>query len=107
MYSPLLSIIKLVQLHLETKIVLKLERNHHSVWHNHEISVYVNMFFLYLQSNIRSNLQYASLSALRRLPLDPGNPAFLHRAIQGSVFQTLMNVFHILNTMILLLPNFL
>lgn len=46
------------------------------------------MFFLYLQSNIRSNLQYASLSALRRLPLDPGNPAFLHRAIQGSVVQT-------------------
>ncbi|KAI8571219.1 hypothetical protein RHMOL_Rhmol01G0101900 [Rhododendron molle] len=32
---------------------------------------------------IRSNLQYAALSALRRLPLDPGNPAFLHRAVQG------------------------
>ncbi|GFS44291.1 SH3 domain-containing protein [Actinidia rufa] len=34
---------------------------------------------------IRSNLQYAALSALRRLPLDPGNPAFLHRAVQGEV----------------------
>lgn len=38
------------------------------------------------QSIIRSNLQYAALSALRRLPLDPGNPAFLHRAVQGLVF---------------------
>ncbi|EMS54597.1 hypothetical protein TRIUR3_17909 [Triticum urartu] len=35
------------------------------------------------ESILRSNLQYASLSALRRLPLDPGNPAFLHRAVQG------------------------
>jgi hypothetical protein len=35
------------------------------------------------QSIVRSNLQYAALSALRRLPLDPGNPAFLHRAVQG------------------------
>ncbi|OMP05175.1 hypothetical protein CCACVL1_02029, partial [Corchorus capsularis] len=35
------------------------------------------------ESIIRSNLQYAALSALRRLPLDPGNPAFLHRAVQG------------------------
>ncbi|KAB1212014.1 hypothetical protein CJ030_MR5G025398 [Morella rubra] len=35
------------------------------------------------ESVIRSNLQYAALSALRRLPLDPGNPAFLHRAVQG------------------------
>ncbi|KAK6126643.1 hypothetical protein DH2020_039619 [Rehmannia glutinosa] len=34
-------------------------------------------------SIIRSNLQYAAISALRRLPLDPGNPAFLHRAVQG------------------------
>ncbi|KAL3021682.1 hypothetical protein AAZX31_05G205700 [Glycine max] len=34
-------------------------------------------------SIIRSNLQYAALSALRRLPLDPGNPAFLHYAVQG------------------------
>ncbi|TQE03481.1 hypothetical protein C1H46_010796 [Malus baccata] len=33
---------------------------------------------------IRSNLQYGALSALRRLPLDPGNPAFLYRAVQGS-----------------------
>lgn len=37
------------------------------------------------QSIIRSNLQYAALSALRRLPLDPGNPVFLHRAVQGLV----------------------
>ncbi|GAU11819.1 hypothetical protein TSUD_75700 [Trifolium subterraneum] len=36
------------------------------------------------ESIIRSNLQYASLSALRRLPLDPGNPAFLHYAALGS-----------------------
>ncbi|KAG8086243.1 hypothetical protein GUJ93_ZPchr0010g10477 [Zizania palustris] len=26
--------------------------------------------------------EYASLSALRRLPLDLGNPTFLHRAVQ-------------------------
>jgi len=32
---------------------------------------------------MRSNLQYAAMSALRRLPLDPGNPLFLHRAAQG------------------------
>lgn len=38
------------------------------------------------QSIIRSNLQYAALSALRRLPLDPGNPVFLHRAVQGLAF---------------------
>ncbi|XP_010247384.2 PREDICTED: uncharacterized protein LOC104590415 [Nelumbo nucifera] len=38
------------------------------------------------ESIIRSNLQYAALSALRRLPLDPGNPAFLHRAVQGVSF---------------------
>ncbi|KAJ8769155.1 hypothetical protein K2173_000930 [Erythroxylum novogranatense] len=35
------------------------------------------------ESTIRSNLQYAALSALRRLPLDAGNPAFLLRAAQG------------------------
>ncbi|KAL5052780.1 hypothetical protein RYX36_033462 [Vicia faba] len=34
-------------------------------------------------SIIRGNLQYAALSALRRLPLDPGNPAFLHYAVLG------------------------
>uniref|UniRef100_A0A804MHY9 Uncharacterized protein n=1 Tax=Zea mays TaxID=4577 RepID=A0A804MHY9_MAIZE len=35
------------------------------------------------QSIIRGNLQYASLSALRRLSLDPGNQTFLHRDVQG------------------------
>ena len=40
-------------------------------------------YLITLQSAIRSNLQYAALSTLRRLPLDPGNPAFLHRAVQG------------------------
>lgn len=35
------------------------------------------------ESAVRSDLQYAALSTLRRLPLDPGNPAFLHRAVQG------------------------
>jgi hypothetical protein len=35
------------------------------------------------ESALRSNLQYAALSTLRRLPLDSGNPAFLHRAVQG------------------------
>ncbi|GMJ13209.1 TPLATE-associated SH3 domain containing protein [Hibiscus trionum] len=35
------------------------------------------------ESIIRSNLQYVALSALRRLPLDPGNPAVLHHAVQG------------------------
>jgi hypothetical protein len=44
------------------------------------------LFFFILQSIIRGNLQYASMSALRRLPLDPGNPAFLHRVVQGWVF---------------------
>ncbi|XP_073289882.1 uncharacterized protein [Primulina huaijiensis] len=38
------------------------------------------------ESVIRSNLQYAAISALRRLPLDPGNPVFLHRAVQGVSF---------------------
>ncbi|KAI4371226.1 hypothetical protein MLD38_019488 [Melastoma candidum] len=43
---------------------------------------------------IRSNLQYAALSALRRLPLDPGNPAFLHRAVQGVSFADPVAVRH-------------
>ncbi|OWM90233.1 uncharacterized protein LOC116187487 [Punica granatum] len=43
---------------------------------------------------IRSNLQYASMSALRRLPLDPGNPAFLHRAVQGVSFSDPVAVRH-------------
>ncbi|CAA7389853.1 unnamed protein product [Spirodela intermedia] len=46
------------------------------------------------ESIIQSNLQYASLSALRRLPLDPGNPAFLHRAIQGVSFSDPVAVRH-------------
>ncbi|KAL6977921.1 hypothetical protein U1Q18_026707 [Sarracenia purpurea var. burkii] len=45
---------------------------------------------------IRSNLQYAALSALRRLPLDPGNPAFLHRAVQGVSFADPVAVRHAL-----------
>ncbi|KMS98401.1 hypothetical protein BVRB_4g092800 [Beta vulgaris subsp. vulgaris] len=43
---------------------------------------------------IRSNLQYAALSALRRLPLDPGNPVFLHRAAQGISFADPVAVRH-------------
>ncbi|XP_074285302.1 uncharacterized protein LOC141610898 [Silene latifolia] len=43
---------------------------------------------------IRSNLQYAALSALRRLPLDPGNPSFLHRAAQGISFADPVAVRH-------------
>ncbi|ONK62002.1 uncharacterized protein A4U43_C08F35790 [Asparagus officinalis] len=43
---------------------------------------------------IRNNLQYAALSALRRLPIDPGNPAFLHRAIQGISFADPVAVRH-------------
>lgn len=43
---------------------------------------------------IRSNLQYAALSALRRLPLDPGNPVFLHRAAQGVSFADPVAVRH-------------
>ncbi|KAM6548492.1 hypothetical protein CsatB_020168 [Cannabis sativa] len=43
---------------------------------------------------IRSNLQYAALSALRRLPLDPGNPAFLLRASQGVSFADPVAVRH-------------
>uniref|UniRef100_A0A1D1YDP9 Lysine-specific demethylase 2A n=1 Tax=Anthurium amnicola TaxID=1678845 RepID=A0A1D1YDP9_9ARAE len=48
------------------------------------------------ESIIQSNLQYAALSALRRLPLDPGNPAFLHRAIQGASFSDPVAVRHAL-----------
>ncbi|KAH9805492.1 SH3 domain-containing protein [Citrus sinensis] len=48
------------------------------------------------ESIIRSNLQYAALSALRRLPLDPGNPAFLHRAVQGVSFADPVAVRHAL-----------
>ncbi|GAA0165131.1 scaffold/adaptor protein [Lithospermum erythrorhizon] len=46
------------------------------------------------ESIIRGNLQYASLSALRRLPLDPGNPAFIHRAVQGVSFADPVAVRH-------------
>ncbi|KAK4382845.1 Serine/threonine-protein kinase STY13 [Sesamum angolense] len=46
------------------------------------------------ESIIRSNLQYAALSALRRLPLDPGNPAFLQRAAQGVSFSDPIAVRH-------------
>ncbi|KAK6944634.1 SH3 domain [Dillenia turbinata] len=46
------------------------------------------------ESIIRSNLQYAALSALRRLPLDPGNPVFLHRAAQGVSFADPVAVRH-------------
>ncbi|KAF6137353.1 hypothetical protein GIB67_036390 [Kingdonia uniflora] len=48
------------------------------------------------ESIIRSNLQYAALSAMRRLPLDPGNPAFLHRAVQGVSFADPVAVRHAL-----------
>ncbi|XP_050227678.1 uncharacterized protein LOC126677210 [Mercurialis annua] len=51
------------------------------------------------ESIIRSNLQYAALSALRRLPLDPGNPAFLHRAVQGVSFSDPIAVRHALEIM--------
>ncbi|XP_021773444.1 uncharacterized protein LOC110737397 [Chenopodium quinoa] len=43
---------------------------------------------------VRSNLQYAALSALRRLPLDPGNPVFLNRAAQGISFADPVAVRH-------------
>ncbi|XP_073149287.1 uncharacterized protein [Henckelia pumila] len=46
------------------------------------------------ESVIRSNLQYAAISALRRLPLDPGNPVFLHRAVQGVSFSDPVAVRH-------------
>ncbi|KAL0673639.1 hypothetical protein Bca4012_001620 [Brassica carinata] len=46
------------------------------------------------ESIIRSNLQYAAMSALRRLPLDPGNPVFLHRAAQGVSFADPVAVRH-------------
>ncbi|KAH7351861.1 hypothetical protein KP509_19G017700 [Ceratopteris richardii] len=49
-----------------------------------------------LQSAVRSNLQYAALSTLRRLPLDPGNPAFLHRAVQGIACADPVGVRHAL-----------
>ncbi|EOA12314.1 hypothetical protein CARUB_v10007939mg [Capsella rubella] len=46
------------------------------------------------ESIMRSNLQYAAMSALRRLPLDPGNPLFLHRAAQGVSFADPVAVRH-------------
>ncbi|KAG6386921.1 hypothetical protein SASPL_152101 [Salvia splendens] len=46
------------------------------------------------ESVIPSNLQYAAIIALRRLPLDPGNPAFLHRAAQGVLFSDPVAVRH-------------
>nr|VDD31663.1 unnamed protein product [Brassica oleracea] len=46
------------------------------------------------ESIIRSNLQYTAMSALRRLPLDPGNPLFLHRAAQGVSFADPVAVRH-------------
>ncbi|GJN30987.1 hypothetical protein PR202_gb19338 [Eleusine coracana subsp. coracana] len=49
------------------------------------------------ESIMRGNLQYASMSALRRLPLDPGNPAFLHRAVQGVEFSDPVAVRHALS----------
>lgn len=48
------------------------------------------------ESAVRSNLQYAALSTLRRLPLDPGNPAFLHRAVQGIACADPIGVRHAL-----------
>ncbi|KAH9305325.1 hypothetical protein KI387_009729, partial [Taxus chinensis] len=48
------------------------------------------------ESAIQSNLQYAALSSLRRLPLDPGNPVFLHRAVQGISFADPVAVRHAL-----------
>ncbi|OEL16381.1 hypothetical protein BAE44_0022600 [Dichanthelium oligosanthes] len=51
------------------------------------------------ESVIRGNLQYASLSALRRLPLDLGGDyqAFLHRAVQGVEFSDPVAVRHALS----------
>ncbi|KAI3782318.1 hypothetical protein L2E82_12360 [Cichorium intybus] len=46
------------------------------------------------ESIIGSNLQYAALSALRRLPLDPENPLFLHRVVQGISFADPVAVRH-------------
>ncbi|KAL4571181.1 hypothetical protein LXL04_017933 [Taraxacum kok-saghyz] len=48
------------------------------------------------ESIIGSNLQYAALSALRRLPLDPENPLFLHRVVQGISFADPVAVRHAL-----------
>ncbi|KAJ7969456.1 SH3 domain-containing protein [Quillaja saponaria] len=48
------------------------------------------------EATIRSNLQYAALSALRRLPLDPGNSEFLHRSVQGVSFADPVAVRHAL-----------
>ncbi|OAY70125.1 hypothetical protein ACMD2_14288 [Ananas comosus] len=56
--------------------------------------LYEIVFGILEKSIIRSNLQYASMSALRRLPLDPGNPAFLHRAAQGILFADPVAVRH-------------
>ena len=66
-------------------------------------------FLLILQSIIRGNLQYASLSALRRLPLDPGNPAFLHRAVQGWVWTYFRSIIDLIfwTFVILQVPNWI
>ncbi|KAG6554798.1 hypothetical protein Mapa_003818 [Marchantia paleacea] len=48
------------------------------------------------ESATRSNLQYGALSTLRRLPLDPDNPAYLHRAVQGIACADPVGVRHAL-----------
>ncbi|XP_024525120.1 uncharacterized protein LOC9633241 [Selaginella moellendorffii] len=48
------------------------------------------------ESALRSNLQYAALSALQKLPIDQGNPAFLHRAVQGIACADPVGVRHAL-----------
>ncbi|KAL8191562.1 hypothetical protein R6Q57_028293 [Mikania cordata] len=54
------------------------------------------------QSIIGSNLQYAALSALRRLPLDLGNPLLLHQVVQGISFADPVAVMHALEMTFLL-----
>jgi hypothetical protein len=40
------------------------------------------------ERDVVSCLQYAALSVLRRLPLDPRNPTFLHRDILGPLLSS-------------------
>uniref|UniRef100_A0A803LJY9 SH3 domain-containing protein n=1 Tax=Chenopodium quinoa TaxID=63459 RepID=A0A803LJY9_CHEQI len=58
------------------------------------MKVYEIVFGILDKFIVRSNLQYAALSALRRLPLDPGNPVFLNRAAQGISFADPVAVRH-------------
>ncbi|KAK6152133.1 hypothetical protein DH2020_014768 [Rehmannia glutinosa] len=46
------------------------------------------------EAGIKSLFQLATLTCFEKTPLDPGNPAFLHRAVQGVLFSDPVAVRH-------------